>query len=69
MLTSWQRMTFEDGFAHRQHKTLMARHGITCAPKMMYFYKQYRYDSLTDALRYVESETKRTQKSSPRAAA
>jgi hypothetical protein len=52
-----------------QDKSLMARHGITCAPKMMYFYKQYRYESLADALRYAESETKRTQKNSPRAPA
>jgi hypothetical protein len=47
-------------------KALMARYGITCAPKMMYFYKQYRYENLTDALRYAEIEAKRTQKNAQR---
>lgn len=43
-----------------EEKTLMARYGITCTPKMMYFYKQYRYENLVDALNYAESDTGNT---------
>jgi hypothetical protein len=43
-------------------KTLMARYGITCAPNMIYTYKQYKYETFTDALRYAESDARRTEK-------
>jgi hypothetical protein len=45
---------------NEQDKTLMAQYGITCSPKMMYFYKQYRYEHLADALSYAESDTRNT---------
>ena len=44
-----------------EDKRLMARYGITCTPIMMYFYKQYRYEYLADALRYAESDHAATQ--------
>lgn len=47
---------------NEEDKALMALYGIKCIPKMMYFYKQYRYDNLKDALRYAEIDTKRDQK-------
>lgn len=39
-----------------EDKTLMNRYGITSTPKMVYFYKQFRYENLTDAVRYAESD-------------
>ena len=44
-----------------QDKSLMAEYDITSSPKTVYFYKQYRYDRLSDALSYAKSDTKRTQ--------
>jgi len=46
-----------------QDKTLMAEYGITSSPKTVYFYKEYRYDRLSDALSYAKSNTKRTEES------
>ena len=46
-----------------QDKTLMAEYGFTSSPKTVYFYKQYRYDRLADALSYAKSDAKHTQKS------
>lgn len=41
-----------------QEKIQMAEYGITSAPKTIYFYKEYRYDRLSDALSYAVSDTK-----------
>ena len=38
---------------NEEDKTLMAKYGITGAPKMMYSCKQYRYENLADALNYA----------------
>lgn len=40
-------------------KALMEKYGITCETKMIYAYKQHRYDNLQDALRYAEIDAKR----------
>jgi len=48
-----------------EDKTLMGQYGITSASKMMYFYKEYRYENLGDALHYAKSVTERTQNSGP----
>ncbi len=45
-----------------EEKTLMARYGITCTHKKMYFYKQYRYEHLADALSYAERDTRHAHK-------
>ena len=47
-----------------EDKALMAKYGITCEPKMHYFYMQYRYDNINDALRYAEIETNRVHENS-----
>ena len=44
-----------------QDKILMAEYGITSSPKTVYFYKEYRYDRLSDALSYAKSDTRRIQ--------
>ncbi len=43
---------------------LMERYGIKCVPKMVYFYKQYEYENLKDAIRYAEIDTKRDKENS-----
>jgi hypothetical protein len=51
-----------------EDKRLMDQYGITCKPKMVYFYKQYRYENLADAIRYAESDHAATtpdQKAAP----
>jgi hypothetical protein len=59
-------MSEEDKLSE-EDKTLMDQYGITCTPKMVYFYKQYRYENLADALRYAESDHAATpdQKAAP----
>jgi hypothetical protein len=47
-------MSEEDRMS-KEDETLMDRYGITCTPKIMHFYKQYRYENLADAMRYSES--------------
>lgn len=42
-------------------KMMMERYGITSEPKMIYSYKQFRYENFTDALRYAESDSKLVQ--------
>jgi hypothetical protein len=44
-----------------EDRTLMGQYGITSASKMMYFYKEYRYENLSDALHYAKNVTERTQ--------
>ena len=46
---------------NEEDKTLMAQYGITGTPKMMYFYKEYRYENLSDALHYAKNVEERTQ--------
>ena len=44
-----------------QDKTLLTEYGITSTPKTVYFYKEYRYDRLSDALSYAKMDARRTQ--------
>ncbi len=44
-----------------QDKTLIAEYGITGSPKTVYFYKEYRYDRLSDVLAYAKTDAKRIQ--------
>ena len=43
----------------KDEKTMEA-HGITCASKTVYFYKDFKYDRLADAVRYAETDARRT---------
>ena len=47
-----------------QDKTLMAEYGITSSPKTVYFYREFRYDRLSDALAYAKTDAKRIQEGS-----
>jgi hypothetical protein len=40
----------------------MDAHGISCATKNVYFYKEYKYDRLEDAVRYAEIDARRARK-------
>ena len=46
---------------NEDNKIMMERYGITSAPKMMYFYKQYRYEDVNDAIRFAERDFKPAQ--------
>lgn len=50
-------------YVSEEEKKLMARYGITSTSKMIYSYKQHRYERITDALRYAESDFISAQKS------
>ncbi len=41
---------------NEKDKASMERLGITSSTKQVYFYKQHRYDKLTDAVRYAERD-------------
>jgi hypothetical protein len=43
-------------------KQAMEVHGITFAPRNVYFYKEYKYDRLEDAVRYAEIDARRASK-------
>ena len=42
---------------------MMARYEITSTSKVIYSYKQHRYEKIEDALRYAEIDSIRTQES------
>ena len=51
-----------------EQETLMLQYNITCEPKMIYSYKQHRYENLKDAINFAQLEAARTQEdSSPKA--
>ena len=39
-------------------KALMAQYGITSEPKLIYSYKEHRYDKLQDAINFARLDTK-----------
>jgi len=43
-------------------KRTMEVHGITSAHRNVYFYKDFKYDRLDDAVRYAEIDASRIQK-------
>lgn len=43
-------------------KAMMAQYGITSEPKLVYCYKEHRYDYLKDAVNYAKLEKKPDQK-------
>lgn len=45
-----------------QDRQTMELHGITRARKDVYFYKEFRYDRLEDAVRYAEIDAGRDRK-------
>jgi hypothetical protein len=45
----------------KQDKIMMAEYGISRSSRTTYFYKEYRYDRLSDALSYAKSDAKRIQ--------
>jgi hypothetical protein len=47
---------------NKKDKQMMEAHGITCAPKNVYFYKDFKYDRLDDAVRYAEIDARRARK-------
>ena len=44
-----------------EQETLMAQYNITREPKMIYSYKQHRYENLKDAINFAQLEAARTR--------
>ena len=47
---------------NEKDKQTMETHGITHGYRDVYFYKDYKYDRLDDAVRYAEIDTGRARK-------
>jgi hypothetical protein len=47
---------------NKKDKQTMEAHGITCATRKVYFYKEFKYERLDDAVRYAEIDGSRIQK-------
>lgn len=45
----------------KQDRQAMEAHGITRATRNVYFYKDYKYDRLDDAVRYAETDARRVR--------
>ena len=45
-----------------EDRKTMEAHGITCATRNVYFYKEYKYERLDDAVRYAEIDNRRSAK-------
>ena len=43
-------------------KALMAQYGISSEPKLIYCYKEHRYDKLQDAVNFARLDTKTDEK-------
>lgn len=41
---------------NEDNKMMMERYGITSETKMMYFYKEFRYEDINDAIRFAERD-------------
>jgi hypothetical protein len=46
---------------NKKDQQTMEAHGITCATRKVYFYKDFKYDRLEDAVCYAEIDGSRTQ--------
>jgi hypothetical protein len=46
---------------NKKDKQTMEAHGITCATRTVYFYKDFKYDRLDDAVRYAEIDARRVR--------
>ena len=46
---------------NKKDEQTMEAHGITCATRKVYFYKDFKYDRLDDAVRYAEVDAGRIQ--------
>jgi hypothetical protein len=47
---------------NKKDKQTMETHGITHASRDIYFYKNYKYDRLDDAVHYAKIDTGRARK-------
>ena len=47
-----------------EDKTLMAQYDITSESRLIYSYKQHRYENLKDAVNFAKIDTERVQEDS-----
>jgi hypothetical protein len=52
-------MRSQETIMNMKDKQAMDDHGITCKSKDIYYYKDFRYDRLADAIRYAEIDADR----------
>ena len=45
-----------------EDRKTMEAHGITCATRNVYYYGEFKYDRLEDAVRYAEIDARRLRK-------
>ena len=45
----------------KDERQVMDAHGITCKSKDVYYYKDFRYERLADAVRYAEIDADRAR--------
>jgi hypothetical protein len=50
---------------NKQDKQLMEKFGITSATRTVFFYKEFKYDSLENALKYAKHDTNDATAKSP----
>lgn len=43
---------------NKKDKVLMEKYGITSASRTVFFYKEFRYEDLNNAVKYAEHEAK-----------
>ena len=55
-------MSSRETMMNDKDKQTMELHGVTFAPRNVYFYKEYKYDRLEDAVRYAEIDARRASK-------
>ena len=49
----------------KDEKQSMDAHGITCKSKDVFYYKDYRYERLADAVRFAEIDAERRRQKAP----
>jgi hypothetical protein len=52
----------QENAMNKKDKQTMETHGITHASRDIYFYKNYKYDRLDDAVHYAKIDTGRARK-------
>jgi hypothetical protein len=47
---------------NEENRKTMAAYGITCVPRNVYYYRDFKYERLEDAIRYAEIDAERHPK-------
>ena len=61
LIASDRTNVFREIVMNKKDEQTMEAHGITCATRNVYFYKDFKYDRLDDAVRYAEIDARRVR--------